>query len=565
MTSPPRTDYIDRCEMQRLLFAPSPGRAELLALAGKPLPAAPCRLVVLRNQSFEFIASVLEPFMRYAGFDARVTYSDYDDSLSFEVPLEAEAVLVWLDFERYAETMDAPAIATWVLGRMAALRARTASPILLGLPPRASEALEALHDALSAGLSSVPGLHGCDQDPVYRQLGERFWDMRAMRLTGTRLGNAACIALARRLGFICLPALLSPRIKAIALDLDNTLYGGVLGEDGPRGLELSPAHEALHRTLIGLRERGVFLAIVSKNLDEDVVALFAERPDFPLRWEHLSARSVGWGSKHEGIAEIARALRIGPDAVLFVDDNPGELAEVAHALPGVRYVHAASPEETNRALTLFPGLHGYRSSDEDALRVTDLALSGQRAALQARFDDSKAYMRSLGVALTFQLNPHGLAGRLYELSQKTNQFNSGLRRFTEAEVAAYLDGADGAVVAIGLRDRLSDSGVIGAVFGRFVGRALVIDEISISCRALGRQIEDVLVGEALRGMIGARPVDHVRFAASAGPRNQPALQWLARFTGAAVTAPEVTWAWEPTALVRRLEDVPVEIRWNEAI
>lgn len=551
--------------MQRLLFAPSPGRAELLALAGKPLPAATCRLVVLRNQSFEFVASVLEPFMRYAGFDPRFTYSDYDDSLSFLGPLEGEVILVWLDFERYLDTMGPSAIAAWILDRMAALRARTASPILLGLPPRASEALTELHDALSAGLSSVPGLHGCDQDAVYQQLRERYWDLRAMRLTGTRLSNAACIELARRLGFVWLPALLSPRIKAIALDLDNTLYGGVLGEDGPQGLALSPAHEALHRTLIGLREQGVFLAIVSKNVDEDVAALFAERPDFPLRWEHLSARSVRWGSKHEGIAEVARALRISPDAVLFVDDNPGELAEVAHALPGVRYVHAASPEETNRALMLFPGLHGYRSSDEDALRVSDLALSEERAALQAQFDDPKAYLCSLGVTLTFELNPHGLVGRLHELSQKTNQFNSGLRRFTEAEVAGYTNREDAAAVGVRLRDRLSDSGVVGAVFGRFVGRTLVIDEISISCRALGRQIEDVLVGEALRGMIGARPVEHVRFAASVGSRNQPALQWLARFTGAEVTGPEVTWAWEPAALASRLGDVPVGIQWNEAI
>lgn len=566
MTFPSKADYIDTCEMQRLLFSASPSRADLLSLADKGVPVGPCRLYVLRNQSFEFIASVLAPFMRYAGFAPQIAYSDYDDSLSFQAPIEADVVLVWLDFERYLEALPAAEIVAWVLGRMEALRAQTASPILLGLPPRASEALGEIHDGLSAGLAAVPGLHGCDQDAVYQPLGPKFWDLRAMGLTGTRLSNKACIELARMLGFVCLPALLSPRIKAIALDLDNTLYGGVLGEDGSLALALSPAHRKLQETLLDLRERGIFLALVSKNQDEDVVALFDDRQDFPLRLDHVSARSISWRSKPEGLVQIAQALRIGLDAILFVDDNPGELAEVSGELPGVRFIHAASPEETTRALALFPGLHGYRASDEDALRVKDLAHADQRSALRNRLADPNEYLRSLGVALTFHLNPHGLAGRLHALSQKTNQFNTALRRFSEAEVAMYLDSAGHVAVGVGLKDRLSDSGIVGALFGRFIDRTLVIDEVCISCRALGRQIEDVLVAEALRGMILSRPVETVVFATSAGPRNQPALHWLAGFTGAEVAAPsDVSWAWDPVAMASRHEAVPVDVQWNEAL
>jgi FkbH-like protein len=320
---------------------------------------------------------------------------------------------------------------------------------------------------------------------ILSTLGARTFDQRAARLTGMPLSDAACLRVARALGLVWLPAALGPRLKAIAVDLDNTLYAGVLGEDGPAGVMLSPAHFELQVKLLRLREQGVFLALASRNEPEDVDRLFAERPDLPLRPEHFSSRAIAFRDKAEGIRDIAAALRIAPDAMLFLDDNPGEIAALASEVPGLKMLHAADPASTARALDFYPGLHGFPLGRDDALRVADLAAAEGRAQAAASAPSREAYIRSLEVVLTFASDQPAYLERMAALSNKTNQFNTAFLRLTEAHVAKRLADPHCRTISIALRDRLSDSGIVAVLFLRRDGSTLVVDEIVISCRALG--------------------------------------------------------------------------------
>jgi FkbH-like protein len=523
---------LERAVRQPILFAELPHRAELLRLTTESR-GRPATLYVHRNHAFEHVATALEPFANFANLRVSVRYSDYDDSLAMtDDAVGADVELFWLDYSRYGSTLSVGGLAEWVASRVASRRANTDRPILIAGAPADTPDEERLNEALEGRLTAIPGAHFCDLRPIGRQLGSKLYDSRASRLSGTPLSDAACVLSARLLGLRWLPAVLSGPLKAIVLDLDDTLYAGVLGEDGPAGVELTPEHHTLHTTLASLGSKGVLLAVASRNEPADVDALFEQRPDFPLARNAFSAAEISWGSKSAAIRRIADKLRIGADAILFVDDNPGELAAVASELPEIATLHAGPDVAlTGRALALFPGLWRWNASKADKVRAADLAAASERDRIAADTSDPVSYLASLQPRLTYAVNAKRHVARLQELSVKTNQFNLNLSRLTEAEVARRLESPDSTAVAVTLADRLTESGVIGAVFGQLVDETLVLDELCVSCRALGRRLEDVLIGEAIARMVSVTDASEIVFRYTKGPRNGPALRWLEQFTG----------------------------------
>jgi FkbH-like protein len=482
---------IARAEWQSVVFSEKPRRAGLLELAAADLPTTPLRIHVHRNQPFEFVASCAEAFLRYAGWNPVFTFGPYDDSLSFTRRVDADIELVWLDLARYPERPSE--LRGWLGDRIRHLRGLSDAPIL----------------AASADPTLIPSLPG----------------VRACMQASMEISATACVENARQLAFLWLPPLVRPRFKAVVVDLDHTLYRGVLGEDGPLGIQLTPEHSKLQKTLTALQASGILLGVVSKNDAADVEAMFEQRSDFPLTRPVISAWSVGWGAKSQGIHEIAARLRIGSDSILYLDDNAGELAEIASAAPEVSLLHAADPVETARALRLYPGLNGYETGAADRLRAFDLAVAPRRTS------SSQEYMQWLRIELGFSMDPAQECARLHDLSVRTNQFNTGFLRLTEAEVARRIADPEYPTVAVSLRDRLSDSGIIGAIFARRTAETILVEEICISCRALGRGIEDALIAEALAGIVRqAGGAKDLVFRLVEGPRNAPARDWMERYT-----------------------------------
>ena len=522
---------LDRVTWQSTLFAERLNRFAILKLRAAPFDDAPV-LLVLRNHAFEPVASALPAFLRFADAPLRLHLGDYDDSLV--IPAQTSAAhLVWLDFTRYPKLSDTE-LEQWLLDRLDTLRAGSSGPIIVANAPASDERAVRVNKALAAWAQTTPGASVAPLDALAEREGPGFFDEARATATGTRLSDAGALACARLLGFEILAGLLAPPIKAIALDLDNTLYEGVLGEDGVAGVRLTQGHLALQRQLAHWADKGVLLSVVSRNIREDVEQLFADRDDFPLTSAHISGWQVGWDGKDESLKAAAKAYNIAADSMLFIDDNLGELIDVSIAEPGVRLLYAGGePLETARALSLYPALP--RGAVAFAGRAADIAANAARRDLAVAATDPASYLASLGAVLTFTLSPIEDRARLVELSGKTNQFNLSLARLPDVAVHDALTAADQCVVHVRLADRLADSGSVAALFFRRKDDYLVVEELVISCRALGRRLEDLMVTEALRRAMIELPARKVVFRYLAAPRNAPAREWLTAFTGQALS------------------------------
>jgi len=542
--------------------APSVKRADLLRLV-EPEGLSEVHLQVHRNYAFELIGSVLPPFLWLARLKPIIAYGDYDDSLSFAQVDPSAVQIVSLDFDRYGEQAHFSEFSGWFAGRLANLRGRMQGPIIVSNWPSEERHAERFNLELEKTARSMPGLFVWDTLPALQNMPTEFFDQRAAEARGTRLSNGACIELARSLGLVRLPSVLLPRIKAVALDLDNTLYDGVLGEDGVEGVLISDQHKDIYKELLRLRDEGVFLALLSKNDERDFDQLCERRPDFLLKPEHFSARSIGWHTKPEGLIRIAEQLRIGTDSILLVDDNSGEIAQIHAVHKNTPLLYSRNPAQTLFWLRHYPALNGYHASSATPLRVSDLEASRQRDLLRASTTGTD-YVREMQIEIAYALNPRSFRGRLAELSQKTNQFNTGLQRFSEVDVARRLEAPDHCTISVSMRDRFCDSGIIGAIFARMDGQCLVIDEISVSCRALGRNVESPMIAFALASVMEGYGLRDVAFWFREGPRNIPARMWLRSFTGLQdiTSGSATTVVWKAVPRLAEHLKAPIASRWE---
>ena len=509
-------------EAQHSLFSATPNRVSLRSLPYDALPIYRSVAVnVWKNHAFEPLLPLVHPYFAFSSTETDFRLFDYDDSLSFLEWQQADVEFLWLDPERYLGKNSLGEWLEWLRGRVEQLREISSVPIII-----ATWFPGGRGDVFSQQLSSIPGVFVADLETIAVDANQPLIDESALSFSGTRLNPRLHILLARSIACRWMPGAIFAPLKAVFVDLDNTLYEGVLGEDGPEGVTLTPGHHALQDELVGLKDRGVFLCLTSKNQLEDVEKLFESRGDFPLNLNDFSIVDVSWEEKHLAISRGLGQLGIGSDAAIFVDDNPGEIMSVARVLPDVRTVHAAADAYlTLRSLIHTPGLWRWDVREEDLKRIDDQRANSAREEILSTFRDSHEYFESLGIRLTFHVNPRQKAARLSDLSLKTNQFNLSFLRLSEADVLKYME-PNHAAVAVSLEDRLSDSGVIAMVLIRFDSNIAFVDEVTVSCRALGRQLEDAVVIGAIKVAIMQTDTTQVSFAPVEGPRNSPALAWL---------------------------------------
>jgi FkbH-like protein len=295
--------------------------------------------------------------------------------------------------------------------------------------------------------------------------------------------------------------------KCLVLDLDNTLWGGVIGDDGPDGIvlgqggALAESFLAVQQAALDLRDRGIVLAVCSKNDEAVARGPFRDHPEMLLRERHIGVFQANWLDKAANLEAIAAALDIGVDALVLLDDNPAERAQVRAALPQVA-VPDLPQDPAWFAWTL--GAAGYFEavsvSREDLARADAYAVQVARAEAKAGSRDLGEYLSSL--EMVARLSPFDPPGRhrIAQLINKTNQFNLTTRRYTEAEVAAFEQ--DGSVFTLQarLRDRFGDLGMISVVICRAVDEPATweIDTWLMSCRVLGRELERAVLGKMVR-------------------------------------------------------------------
>lgn len=374
------------------------------------------------------------------------------------------------------------ALADWLAERSIARRAQISAPIVL-----ATWGSTTFWSRLDKRMQDVPAVFLADLAQLARETNTALTEERTAALAGTSLSPLCQIQTARALACRWWSALVLPLIKAIAVDLDETLHAGVIDEDGLSGIRVTPGHSAFQQQLLHLREQGLFLALVSRNEPDRVMELLNRREDYLLKPEHFTVLDISLGNKADALKRITAQCRIGLDAVLFIDDNFGELLTVAMQLPEVKLL-LAQPDATftNEALRWYPGIWRWQYSREDTLRNYDLAANAQRTKLLNQVRNPNEYYRLLGVKLTVWLRPQEHLARLVDLSARTNQFNLALRSYNAAELQTYLDEKDKALRAVSLQDRLSDSGIIALIAAHRHHQVTHIDELCISCRASGR-------------------------------------------------------------------------------
>lgn len=285
--------------------------------------------------------------------------------------------------------------------------------------------------------------------------------------------------------------------KCLVLDLDNTLWGGVIGDDGVEGIRLGQgsaegeAFLAIQEAALALKARGVVLAVCSKNEDDAARLPFRHHPDMALKEEDIAVFVANWSDKATNLAHIAKVLNIGTDALVFLDDNPAERARVRQMLPEVAVPELPEDPAFYPAALLQAGYFETAGlSADDAARAEQYRANAARAAAAETIGDYGAYLASLGMEC--DLRPFDAAGRtrIAQLINKSNQFNLTTRRYTEAEVAAME--ADPALFTLQVRlaDRFGDNGMISVLIFRKGPEEWFCDTWLMSCRVLGRRVEE---------------------------------------------------------------------------
>jgi FkbH-like protein len=516
------------------------GRLDRLAEEGLAAPPArlglaPLRLAILASHTVDHLV----PGIRVAGLHRGLAlsvhvapYGNYRQSLLGEDPLLAAFApqLILLALDAQDSPLDLPldsmdsAVEEAVAGRIAELRhlwrrarerfnAQVVQQLLVPATPPLFGSYEAMVpaaprsilDRLNAAIRAAAREDGvllldlaaqmAGQGPA-DGLGDPVRWHQAKQLVSPVMAPLHGDLVARIAG-----AVLGRARKCLVLDLDNTIWGGVIGDDGIEGIKLgqgNPTGEAflaMQRHAAQLGRRGIILAVCSKNDAAVAEAAFANHPEMALQRGDIAAFLANWNDKAGNLRQIAKQLNIGLDALVFVDDNPAERDIVRRELPDVAVPEL--PED----VALYPtwlGAAGYFETvgftADDAARARSYAANAARQAVLDQTTDLEGYLRSLEMVLTAR--PIGAAElpRATQLVNKTNQFNLTTRRYTEAEMQALAEDPDALALAIRLTDRFGDNGLISVVLAR-PDAALrpgewLIDTWLMSCRVLGRKVEE---------------------------------------------------------------------------
>lgn len=515
--------------------APRPALALPAVVSAAPAPAH--RLVVAATFTAEPLRPVLEQWFERLELATELVFAPVDQI--FQQLLDPAGALARNQVGTNAlllrlEDWKDPEVAVEEL--LGLLAARAAAPTLVFLcPPGAAEraAASPTHSRclarLRAAASASDRLYLLEWQEVLRRYPVEALDdaegLAYARAPYSVEGNAAlATALARQLH-----ATRRPAPKVLVLDCDHTLWRGVVGEDGPGGLVVDEGHRALQQFAVAQAEAGVLLCLASKNNEAEVWEAFATTPGMVLRREQIAAHRIGWEPKSQSLMALAAELNLGVDSFAFFDDSAVECAEVRAGCPAVLTLQVpARSAELPRFLDHLWSFDPRKLTAADRQRTELYAANMRRERLRGEAPDLQRFIASLEVQLSFAEVSAETLPRAAQLTQRTNQFNTTTRRYTEAELAAE-QGAraatGGSTLLVEVSDRFGDYGAVGLAISTRRGDVLSVGTLLLSCRALGRGVEHRILAELGRraAASGCAWVE-VEYAATA--KNQPARRFL---------------------------------------
>lgn len=315
--------------------------------------------------------------------------------------------------------------------------------------------------------------------------------------------------------------------KVLVLDLDNTLWGGVLGDDGPSGIQIGGQYPGncyadLQRGAAALRRQGVLLAISSKNDPAVVDDVFAHHPELTLRADDFVAQAVSWGRKDHSIRQITQTLNVGLNSVVFADDSSFECDLVRQEIPEVEVVHLAEDPSGHVACLLDAGhFDVLATTAADRERTALYRVRTDRQRFVASFDSAADYLSGLGLQVTVRPADDFMLPRVVQLSLRTNQFNMTGRAHSEARTREMAQASDALVLAFEVADRFGREGVVGALWVAKHADHWLIENFLMSCRVFSRGVEHAVLAALIEDAVAAG-VPRLRALLKPGERNRPA-------------------------------------------
>jgi FkbH-like protein len=500
------------------------------------------RITVLRNVMVE----PLEPYLRYSalqsGFNAEVRFGGYDmivqEAAGASPDLlnpETDAVLIFMRLEglswklaRQFSSLDAPAreseldrIERHVAAVMTGIRRQTNALVLFcafeqppypafgasdaQMPDGQTATIARLNRMVQDCLGRHKHAYLLDVNACVARIGSAaFYDRRYWHIGRAPYSREAL----RELGaeaWKFVRAAKGKQKKCLVLDCDNTLWGGLVGEDGVAGIKLGggypgSAYQEFQHEIVNLYHRGVILALCSKNNEEDVWEVFRQHPDMVLKEAHIASAKINWDDKASNLRLIAHELNIGLDSLVFLDDSEVEIELVRRILPEVEAIHLPRDRVTDyrdmlASIGLFDSL---TISEEDRQRGAMYKAEVARKKLHEQAPDLESFLASLDMVAEVRPADAMSIPRIAQLTQKTNQFNLTTRRYADSDIAALAGRADSEVFSLRLKDKFGDSGIVGVAVLKYNRQSAWIDTFLLSCRVLGRSVEDWFVRYLLR-------------------------------------------------------------------
>jgi FkbH-like protein len=362
-----------------------------------------------------------------------------------------------------------------------------------------------LNNSLQKSLRAVPNAYMVNLNLCLGRIGSgQFYDLRYWHIGRAPYSRLGLQEIAFE-DFKFIRALKGRNKKCLVLDCDNVLWGGIIGEDGVSGIKLAKtypgsAYREFQQEILNLYHRGILIALCSKNNEDDVWEAFNTHPDMVLKKEHIVAAQINWQDKATNLRRIAADLNIGLDSMVFVDDSEFEVNLIRQILPEIEVVQLPKEKAVEYRKILASGslFETLTISAEDKKRGIIYHNEKKRKQLHSQITDIITYYKTLEMVVDICPADDFAVPRIAQLTQKTNQFNLTTRRYNEADVQHYAKDSLTDVIYIKLRDKFGDSGIVGTCIVKYENQKAIIDSFLLSCRVLGRSIEDIFILYVLR-------------------------------------------------------------------
>lgn len=360
------------------------------------------------------------------------------------------------------------------------------------------ETFSRLNAILVQALRDIPDAHLIDLNQLVALSGVSWWTLHRSRFVADVAAEAALASCLCRDYAAFGAALRGFGRKCLVLDLDDTLWGGVVSEVGAEEVEIGGDYpgnvfRAIQDVARQLQSRGVILAINSRNFDTDAWRPFRCRPEMLLKPEHFSAWRINWNDKVANLKELAEELQLGLDSLVMLDNDPVEQAWVERHLPEVHVIPASDPLEMLHALATQRLFEGLGRTAEDTRRAGSYAAASKRRDEAGSAADRSAFLAGLDLTVKVGLGGPREVPRLAQLAQRANQFNMTTKRYSEAQIREFCADRHVRVLYCACSDRFSDEGIVGMAVLRDSGAEWVLDSFLLSCRVLGWGIERALI------------------------------------------------------------------------